>query len=88
MTFDFSDILLEVVRRKASDLHITAGAAPTLRVHGALVPIEGLPKMTPTDTREIVYAILSTGQRQRLETDWQIDFAYSIPSIARFRVNA
>ena len=88
MTFDFSEILLEVVRRKASDLHITAGAAPMLRVRGALVPIDGLPKMSPNDTREIIYAILNSGQRQRLETEWQIDFAYSIPGHARFRVNA
>src|SRR3954469_954647 len=88
MTFDFSEILLEVVRRKASDLHITAGAPPMIRVRGSLVPVEGLPKLTPTDTREIIYAILNTGQRQRLETDWQIDFAYSVPGHARFRVNA
>jgi len=88
MNFDFSEILLEVVRKKASDLHLTSGAPPMLRVRGALAPIEGLPKLTPTDTREIVYAILNSSQRQRLETDWQIDFAYSIPGHARFRVNA
>ena len=45
------------------------------------------PRLTATDTREIVYAILNSSQRQRLETDWQIDFAYSIPGHARFRVN-
>ena len=44
MTFDFSEILLEVVRRKASDLHITAGAPPMIRVRGSLVPVEGLPR--------------------------------------------
>jgi len=88
MNFDFSEILLEVVSRKASDLHVTAGAAPMLRIRGALVPIEGLPKLTATDTREIIYSILNSSQRQRLETDWQIDFAYSIPGHARFRVNA
>ena len=88
MNFDFSEILLEVVAKKASDLHITAGAPPMLRVRGSLVPVEGAPRMTATDTREIVYAILNSSQRQRLETDWQIDFAYSIPGNARFRVNA
>src|SRR3712207_1786374 len=46
------------------------------------------PKLTPTDTREIIYAILNSSQRQRLETDWQIDFAYSVPGHGRFRVNA
>jgi len=88
MNLDFSEILLEVVRRKASDLHITAGAPPMLRVRGALVPVEGMSRLTATDTREIVYAILNSSQRQRLETEWQIDFAYSIPGHARFRVNA
>ena len=65
MNFDFSEILLEVVKQKASDLHITAGAPPMIRVRGSLVPIEGMPKLTPTDTREIVYAILNSSQRQR-----------------------
>jgi twitching motility protein PilT len=58
-----------------------------IRKRGALVPIEGLPKLTPTDTREIIYAVLNSSQRQRLETDWQIDFAYSVPGHGRFRVN-
>jgi twitching motility protein PilT len=87
MNFDFSEILLQVVAQKASDLHITAGAPPMLRVRGSLAPVEGMQRLTATDTREIVYAILNSSQRQRLETDWQIDFAYSIPGHARFRVN-
>src|SRR4051794_25440607 len=87
MNFDFADILLKVVEHKASDLHITSGAPPTIRVRGSLVPLEGQPNLTPTDTREIVYAILSSSQRQVLETDWQLDFAYSVPGVGRFRVN-
>src|ERR671939_1644207 len=87
MNFDFADILLKVVEHKASDLHITSGAPPTVRVRGSLVPLEGMPNLTPTDTREIVYAILSSSQRQSLETDWQLDFAYSVPGVGRFRVN-
>jgi twitching motility protein PilT len=88
MDVDFADLLMEVVARKASDLHITAGAHPTIRVRGRLTPLEDYPKLSPTDTREIVYSILNNDQRQRLETDWQLDFAYSIPGHARFRVNA
>ena len=88
MNIDFADILLEVVSRRASDLHISAGAPPTVRVRGKLMPLEDYPVLTPTDTREIVYSILSSDQRQRLETDWQIDLSYSIPGQARFRVNA
>ena len=87
MSLDFSEILLAVVKNKASDLHITAGAPPMLRIRGSLVPMDDMPLLTPTDTREIVYAILNNSQRQRLETDWQLDFAYSIPGVGRYRVN-
>jgi twitching motility protein PilT len=88
MIFDFADVLLETLNRRASDLHIAAGAAPTVRVRGRLVVLDGYPVLTPTDTREIVYSLLSNDQRQRLETDWQVDLAYQIPGRARFRVNA
>ena len=88
MELDFAAVLMEVVNRRASDLHITAGAAPMVRVRGRLTPLEGYPELTSTATREIIYSILSNSQRQRLENDWQLDFAYQIPGIARFRVNA
>ncbi len=88
MSIDFADLLMEVVGRRASDLHLAAGAPPTVRVRGRLTRLEGYPILSDTDTREIVYSILSGDQRQRLETNWQLDFAYSIPGHARFRVNA
>jgi len=88
MSLDFADLLLEVIERNASDLHLTAGAHPTVRVRGRLTALEDYPIMTTEQTREIVYSILSNDQRQRLENDWQIDFAYAIPDRARFRVNA
>jgi twitching motility protein PilT len=88
MHFDFADLLLEVLQRKASDLHITAGSHPMVRVRGRLVKLEEYPVLTQTDTREVIYSILTNDQRQRLETDWQLDFAYAIPNVARFRVNA
>jgi twitching motility protein PilT len=88
MDFDFADILLETLARRASDLHITVGCAPMVRVRGRLTAMEGYPKMSGSDTREVIYSILSNDQRQRLETDWQLDFAYAIPGHARFRVNA
>jgi len=88
MNLDFAEVLIEVIDRRASDLHITAGAPPMIRIRGRLAPMEGYPVLTPTDTREIVYSILSDAQRQRFETHWQIDFAYQIPGKGRFRVNA
>lgn len=88
MSFDFADLLMEVVNRKASDLHLSASARPTVRVRGRLSQLEQYPVLEAADTREIVYSILTGDQRQRLETDWQLDFAYSVPGYARFRVNA
>jgi len=88
MELDFAQVLLDVLDRRASDLHITAGATPMLRTRGRLVPMEGYPVLTPTETREIVYSILSNAQRQKFENNWQLDFAYQIPGKARFRVNA
>jgi twitching motility protein PilT len=88
MNFDFADLLVEMIERRASDLHLTAGARPTIRIRGRLVPLENYPVLTPNGTREVVYSILNNDQRQRLETDWQIDFAYPVPGLGRFRVNA
>ncbi len=88
MDLDFADLLLEVVDRRASDLHLTAGAPPMVRVRGRITPLEGYPVLNQTDTREIVYSILTGAQRQKLETNWQLDFAYQMPGKARFRVNA
>jgi twitching motility protein PilT len=88
MQYDFADILATVVERNASDLHITPGVPPMLRIRGSLAPMDGLPRLTPTDTREIVYSILNNSQRQKLETDNQLDFSYAVPGKGRFRVNA
>jgi twitching motility protein PilT len=85
--FDFADVLLDVLKVKASDLHLTAGSPPMVREKGRLRPLD-YPVLTPQQTREIIYSILTNDQRKRLENDWQIDFAYSIPGQARFRVNS
>ncbi len=80
MELDFAEVLLEVMRRNASDLHMTAGSPPMVRERGQLAPLEGYTPLTSQVVREIVYSILTNDQRQRLETDWQIDLAYSIPA--------
>jgi twitching motility protein PilT len=87
MEFDFADILLETIRLDASDLHISVGSPPAVRVRGGLKRLD-YPEMSPQDTREIIYTILSNDQRKRLETDWQVDLSYTVPGSARFRVNA
>ena len=84
---DFADIITTVLDRGASDLHLSVGSPPTIRVNGALERLD-LPALRPPDTRELVYGILNQSQRQKLETDLEIDFSYAVPGKARFRVNA
>jgi len=87
-TFLSIDALLErTVARNASDLHITVGTPPALRVHGSLERYTDVPELTPDDTHQMLYRILSTEQQKLLEINRQIDFAHSIPGLARFRVN-
>ncbi len=84
---DLVDILVQVLEMGASDLHLTVGRPPVARVHGRLVELE-YPPLKGVETRDLIYSVLTQDQRQRLETDWEIDFSYSVPARARFRVNA
>jgi twitching motility protein PilT len=72
---------------RASDVHLTAGFPPAIRVRGRITPMDDYPALTPQVTREVVYSILNNDQRKRFENEQQLDFAYSIPKVARFRVN-
>jgi twitching motility protein PilT len=82
------DVLLEqAVARGASDLHVTAGAAPSARVHGELLPLSGAEPLDSDTTRTLLYRILTTEQQKRFEIDRQLDFSYGVPGLARFRVN-
>src|SRR5664279_4422156 len=76
-----------MVEAKASDVHITAGFPPAVRDKGHIKAMEGFPKLNSQQTREIVYGILNDDQRKRFENNKQLDFAYAIPGVARFRVN-
>ena len=86
MQSGLSDYLLDAVGLGASDLHVTAGLPPMVRVDGEVRPLE-YPVLTPNLTRDLIYDILSNEQRQRLENEWELDFSYSLPRTARFRVN-
>ena len=68
-----------MVELNASDLHLTVGTAPMVRVRGELRALDDYPQLTAKDTRDIIYGILSNDQRKRLEEDWQVDFSYSVP---------
>ncbi|CAN5446664.1 type IV pilus twitching motility protein PilT [soil metagenome] len=87
MSIDFAEVLNRMTEMKASDVHLTAGFAPAVRVRGRILPLDDFPKLGSQDTREIVYSVLNDSQRKRFENERQLDFAYAIPNVGRFRVN-
>jgi twitching motility protein PilT len=80
-------LLSELVSRGGSDLHVTVGSHPVVRLHGSLQRLEEFPKLNADDTLHMLYRIMSSEQQKRLETQGQLDMSYSIPGLARFRVN-
>ncbi|UER54160.1 type IV pilus twitching motility protein PilT [Kineosporiaceae bacterium SCSIO 59966] len=84
---DLSAVLIEMLEMGASDLHLTAGAHPTVRLRGELAPLEHFPKLVPQVVQRVLYAILTQKQREKFEADLELDFAYSLPGRSRFRVN-
>src|ERR671934_2213474 len=81
------ELLEHMVERNASDLHVTTGAPPVIRVRGDVQRLEGYDPLTPEDTQQLLYRILSSEQQKHLELKRQLDFSHSIPGLARFRVN-
>ena len=81
------DLLEQMVVLNASDLHVTTDSPPAYRVRGEVVRAAGFEPFTPDDTRSLLYRILSSEQQKVFELKRQLDFAYSLPGIARFRVN-
>ena len=83
---DITELLTASVRRGASDLHLSAGLAPMLRVDGEVWPLEG-PVLTPPQVAELLSPLLNRYQQKDFETSLETDFAFELPSVARFRVN-
>jgi twitching motility protein PilT len=81
------ELLGHVLAVDASDLHVTVGAKPTVRIHGDLKPLEQYDILEPDQVRRMIYAILTQRQRERLEQDLELDLSYSLPGKGRFRVN-
>ncbi len=84
---DISELLAFVVKNKASDLHLSSGLPPMIRVHGDIRRIN-LPAMEHKDVHGMVYDIMNDGQRKFYEENLECDFSFAIPNLARFRVNA
>ena len=79
-------MLKTMVEQGGSDLHITTNSPPQVRVDGVLKPLN-LPPLTPTETKQIAYSILTDNQKHRLEEDLELDFSFGIKGLARFRAN-
>ena len=84
---NLSDFMMQVIERNASDLHLTAGLPPMVRVNGVLKPLMGYRKLFPQDMQELIYAILTQKQREIFEDKLELDLSYQLPGKARFRVN-
>jgi twitching motility protein PilT len=84
---DVSDLLAFSVKNKASDLHLSAGLPPMIRVHGDVRKIN-MPAMDHSQVHDMMYDIMNDGQRKHYEETLECDFSFEIPNLARFRVNA
>jgi twitching motility protein PilT len=84
---DISELLAFSVKNKASDLHLSSGLPPMIRVNGDVRRIN-LPPLEHKDVHGMVYDIMNDGQRKMYESNLEIDFSFDIPGLARFRVNA
>jgi twitching motility protein PilT len=82
-----NDLLKLVLEQKGSDLHLTAGSPPVIRVHGELRPVDGVDALSGSQIREMIYAILTQKQREKFENELELDCSYSLPGRSRFRVN-
>jgi twitching motility protein PilT len=81
------DLLAHLLEVGGSDLHLTVGAPPTVRLRGEMLPVEGQGRLDARGVREALYAVLTERQRKVFEENLELDFAYELPGRARFRVN-
>ena len=84
---DITELLTFVVKNKASDLHLSSGMPPMIRVHGDVRKIN-LPPMEHKEVHGMIYDIMNDGQRKIYEESLECDFSFAVPGLARFRVNA
>ena len=74
-----NDLLVKVLEQQGSDLHLTVGSPPVIRVHGELQPVEGIDRLSGSEIREMIYAILTQKQREKFENELELDCSYSLP---------
>jgi twitching motility protein PilT len=87
MATNIGDLLQILVERGASDLHLTTGTYPHIRLAGRLVPLTQFEVLTPQDTQGLAYSVLNESQKQRFEEQSELDLSFGVPNLARFRCN-
>ena len=87
MAATIHELLTIMIERGASDLHLTIGTYPQIRLHGRLTPLTELEVLTPPRTQELVYSLLNEGQKQKFEEENELDFSFGIQDLSRFRCN-
>jgi twitching motility protein PilT len=86
MTPTLSDLLKKMLEMNGSDLHISTNSPPQVRVHGHLQPLD-LPMLTPSETKQLAYSVLTDAQKHRFEENLELDFSFGLKGLARFRGN-
>src|SRR3989449_2514102 len=81
-----SELLRKMIEQGGSDLHITTNSAPMVRVHGLLRPLD-YPEMTPAETKQLAYSVLTDAQKHRFEETLELDFSFGVKGLSRFRAN-
>ncbi|MBW3648984.1 MAG: type IV pilus twitching motility protein PilT [Actinobacteria bacterium] len=84
---DLDEVLVKLVEQGGSDLHLTAGSPPALRIRGELVRLEEYGELSPTELQKMIYSILTQRQREAFENELELDLSYTVPRRSRFRVN-
>ncbi len=84
---NINDLLRIAIEREASDLHLKVGNHPIIRVHGELIPLVELKRLVPEDTIAMAYSIMNNQQKEKFKKNMEIDMAYSVPGLGRFRCN-
>jgi len=84
---ELHDILNLAVKEKASDVHMKAGLPPILRIYGGLIPVKNQERLTPDEITKIAMRIMSDQQKELFRVAHQLDMAYSVPGLGRFRIN-
>src|SRR5262245_5419630 len=87
MSVKIDDLLVTATGHFASDLHLKAGSFPIMRIGGELHPVADAPRLSPEDTLDMAFSMMSNRQKQKLKEVSEVDIAYSVKGLGRFRAN-